>query len=67
MPPKLVDPATGAKVDTLTVPGEGTYTANPDGTVTFNPEPQFKDTATPVSVERVDKMVHQLKQRTHQQ
>ena len=53
--PKLIDPATDAKVDTLTVPGEGTYKANPDGTVTFTPEPQFVGTATPVKVERVDK------------
>lgn len=55
VPPKLVDPATGAKVDTLTVPGEGTYTANPDGTVTFNPEPQFKGEGKGVDVKRVDK------------
>jgi CshA-type fibril repeat protein len=33
---------------TLTVVGEGTYTANANGTVTFDPLPPFKGTATPV-------------------
>ncbi|WP_281787110.1 SdrD B-like domain-containing protein [Aurantimicrobium sp. INA4] len=33
---------------TLTVPGEGTYTANANGTVTFDPLPTFSGTATPV-------------------
>ena len=54
VPPKLVDPTTHEKVSSVTVPDQGTYTANPDGTVTFQPVPQFTGEATPVSVERVD-------------
>lgn len=34
--------------ETLTIAGEGTYTANPDGTVTFNPLPTFTGTATTI-------------------
>ena len=52
--PKLVDPQTGNKVPTLTIPNEGTYTANEDGTVIFTPDPKFTGKATPVTVERVD-------------
>ena len=39
---------------TKTVDGQGTYTIAEDGTVTFTPEPQFKGTATPVTVVRKD-------------
>ena len=50
-PAKLVDPKTGAKVDSVTVDGEGTYTINPTtGEVTFQPLPTFKGTATGVDV-----------------
>ena len=50
-PAKLVD-ASGAKVDTLKVDGQGTYTINPTtGEVTFTPEPNFKGTAKPVTIE----------------
>ena len=50
-PAKLVDPKTGAKVDSVTVDGEGTYTINPTtGEVTFQPLPTFKGTATGVVV-----------------
>ncbi|WP_261447034.1 GEVED domain-containing protein, partial [Streptococcus mitis] len=50
-PAKLVD-ASGNKVDTLKVDGEGTYTINPTtGEVTFTPEPNFKGTAKPVTIE----------------
>ena len=50
-PAKLVDPKTGAKVDSVTVDGEGTYTINPTtGEVSFQPLPTFKGTATGVDV-----------------
>ena len=50
-PAKLVDPKTGAKVDSVTVEGEGTYTINPTtGEVTFQPLPTFKGTASGVDV-----------------
>ena len=50
-PAKLVDPKTGAKVDSITVDGEGTYTINPTtGEVTFQPLPTFKGTASGVDV-----------------
>ena len=50
-PAKLVDPKTGAKVDSVTVDGEGTYTINPTtGEVTFKPLPTFTGTATGVDV-----------------
>jgi len=43
---RLVDPATGTLVTTVTVPGEGTYEVGTDGRVTFTPEPGFTGTAT---------------------
>ena len=50
-PAKLVD-ASGNKVETLKVDGQGTYTINPTtGEVTFTPEPNFKGTAKPVTIE----------------
>ena len=50
-PAKLVDPKTKAKVDSVTVEGEGTYTINPTtGEVTFQPLPTFKGTASGVDV-----------------
>ena len=50
-PAKLVDPKTNAKVDSVTVDGEGTYTINPTtGEVTFQPLPTFKGTASGVDV-----------------
>ena len=54
-PAKLVDPKTGAPVDSVTVDGEGTYTVDPDGTVTFTPEKSFTGQATGVTVKREDK------------
>ena len=53
-PAKLVDPKTGESVDSVTVPGEGTYTIE-NGVVTFTPEPQFTGKASGVTVKRVDK------------
>ena len=50
-PAKLVDPKTGAKVDSVTVDGEGTYTINPTtGEVTFQPLPTFTGIASGVNV-----------------
>ena len=50
-PAKLVDPKTGAKVDSVTVDGEGTYTIDPaTGEVKFQPLPTFKGTASGVDV-----------------
>ena len=41
----------------LTVPGEGTYTANSDGSVTFDPLPSFTGTvATPVTYQAKDSL-----------
>ena len=53
-PAKLVDPKTGESVDSVTVPGEGTYTIE-NGVVTFAPEPQFTGKASGVTVKRTDK------------
>ena len=50
-PAKLVDPKTGAKVDSVTVDGEGTYTIDPaTGEVKFQPLPTFKGSASGVDV-----------------
>ena len=50
-PAKLVDPKTNAKVDSVTVEGEGTYTIDPaTGEVKFQPFPTFKGTASGVDV-----------------
>ena len=50
-PAKLVDPKTGAKVDSVTVDGEGTYTIDPaTGEVKFQPLPTFTGTASGVDV-----------------
>ena len=47
---KLVDPKTGAKVESVTT-DEGTYTVDPNtGEVTFTPVEGFVGTATPVTV-----------------
>ena len=54
-PAKLVDPKTGESVDSVTVPGEGTYTIDENGVVTFTPEPQFTGKASGVTVKRTDK------------
>ena len=53
-PAKLVNPKTGESVDSVTVPGEGTYTIE-NGVVTFTPEPQFTGKASGVTVKRTDK------------
>ena len=37
----LIDPVTGDRVPTITIPDEGVYTVNPDGTVTFEPVTTF--------------------------
>ena len=55
VPAKLVDPKTGNSVDTVTVPGEGTYTVTLEGVVTFTPEKDFVGEAKGVTVKRVDK------------
>jgi len=44
----------GHPVDSVTVPGEGTYTVK-DGKIVFTPEPQFTGTATPVHYQIADK------------
>ena len=50
-PAKLVDPKTNAKVDSVTVEGEGTYTIDPaTGEVKFQPLPTFKGTTSGVDV-----------------
>lgn len=38
----------------LTIPGEGTYTLNANGTVTFDPVPTFTGTATPIKYQIAD-------------
>ncbi|MBF4579335.1 tandem-95 repeat protein [Frigoribacterium sp. VKM Ac-2530] len=43
---RLVDPATGTLVTTVTVPGEGTYDVGTDGRVTFTPAPGHTGTST---------------------
>lgn len=43
---RLVDPATGTLVTTVTVPGEGTYDVGTDGRVIFTPAPGHTGTAT---------------------
>lgn len=55
-PPSVAFPTTGQPTGavvsddgtTLSVPGEGTYSADPAGRVTFTPEPAFAGVATPV-------------------
>ncbi|WP_341947102.1 tandem-95 repeat protein [Microbacterium sp. LWH11-1.2] len=56
VPPSVMFPTAGQPVGaivtdggtTLTVPGEGVYSADPAGRVTFTPEPAFTGTATSV-------------------
>lgn len=49
---RLVDPVTGERVLTVTVPGEGTWTVQLEtGTVTFVPEDGFTKNPTPVTYE----------------
>ena len=38
-----LDPSTPGQQTTITITGEGTYTANNDGTITFVPDPNFID------------------------
>ncbi|MBP3815654.1 MAG: Cna B-type domain-containing protein [Firmicutes bacterium] len=46
----------GEPTDTITIPGEGTYTVNPEtGEVTFTPEPDFVGEGTGVDVQGTDK------------
>ncbi|GEB16923.1 Ig-like domain-containing protein [Pimelobacter simplex] len=45
--------AEGNPADSVTVPGEGTYTIE-DGKIVFTPEPQFTGTATPVDYRIAD-------------
>ncbi len=45
----LRDPADATFKSVVTVPGEGTYTANPDGTVTFDSLPAFTGEASPLT------------------
>lgn len=44
----------GNEVDTVTVPGEGTYVLNEDGTITFTPEPEFVGKTSGVKVRGYD-------------
>ncbi|MBP3891092.1 MAG: Cna B-type domain-containing protein [Solobacterium sp.] len=44
----------GNEVDTVTVPGEGTYKLNEDGTITFTPEPEFVGKTSGVKVRGYD-------------
>jgi CshA-type fibril repeat protein len=48
--PSTIDlnPATPGQDTTLTIPGQGTFTANPDGTVTFTSEANFSGPVNPV-------------------
>ncbi|HWI29915.1 MAG TPA: right-handed parallel beta-helix repeat-containing protein [Microbacterium sp.] len=46
---RLLDPADGAEVTTVTVSGEGTYTGEPDGTVNFSPATGFLGVTTALS------------------
>ena len=53
-PAKLID-LDGNPADSVTVPGEGTYTVKPTtGEVTFTPKPEFTGVATGVSVQVKD-------------
>ena len=53
-PAKLID-LDGNPADSVTVPGEGTYTVNPTtGEVTFTPKPEFTGVATGVTVQVKD-------------
>ena len=45
---RLIDPATGDEVESVTIQGEGTWSTNIDGSVTFTPEDGFKNNPTPV-------------------
>ncbi|MBD8539605.1 beta strand repeat-containing protein [Frigoribacterium sp. CFBP 8751] len=51
---RLVDPATGDAVTTVTVPGEGTWTVGTGGQVTFTPLMTFSGTATPIGYQVTD-------------
>lgn len=44
----------GNEVNTVTVPGEGTYVLNEDGTITFTPEPEFVGKTSGVKVRGYD-------------
>ena len=44
----------GNEVNTVTVPGEGTYVLNDDGTITFTPEPDFVGKTSGVKVRGYD-------------
>ncbi len=48
---RLVDPASGARVTTLVVPGEGRWIAGSDGRVTFTPQAGFTGDPTPARYE----------------
>ncbi|MCP2040408.1 CshA-type fibril repeat protein [Neisseria sp. HSC-16F19] len=52
---QLVDPASGELVDSLTVPGEGTWTVGSNGEVTFAPAANFTGNPTPVEYQIADK------------
>jgi CshA-type fibril repeat protein len=52
---RLLDPATGGYLGTVTVAGEGTYTVDPTtGAVTFAPAAGFTGTATPITYRVAD-------------
>ena len=52
---KLIDPESGESTDTVTIPGQGTYTLNSDGTITFTPEDGFVGNPKPVGVRGTDR------------
>ncbi|MBW1637741.1 hypothetical protein G3H63_01400 [Microbacterium resistens] len=46
---RITDPATGNPVDSVVVPGEGTWTVDPEtGDITFTPEDGFEGNPTPI-------------------
>ena len=51
----LIDPESGESTDTVTIPGQGTYTLNSDGTITFTPEDGFVGDPDPVGVRGTDR------------
>jgi len=46
---KLIDPETGQRVTSLTVPGQGLWSVDPvSGDITFTPQPGYLDDPTPI-------------------
>ena len=52
---QLISPETNQATDSVTIPGEGTYTIEPTtGLVTFVPDPSYKEKGTGVTVQATD-------------